>query len=80
MFYVNTAEFIELWVAFLPVPLAEKPIGPRRDQHQGPTFEKERSNVEMVFSLRIPRRLWVIMKLSKEGIMIVVLPCKAARP
>jgi hypothetical protein len=34
----------------------------------------------MVFSLRIPRRLWVIMKLSKEGIMIVVLPSKAARP
>ena len=28
----------------------------------------------MVFSLRIPRRLWVIMRLSKDGLTIVVLP------
>jgi hypothetical protein len=34
----------------------------------------------MVFSLRIPRRLWVIVKVSKDGLAIVVLPLRAARP
>jgi len=65
---------IEFGFAFLPVPLAEKPIGPRCLQHQGPIFEKEGGNVEMVLSLRIPRRLWVIVKVSKDGLAIVVLP------